>query len=177
MKRLTISLLAVVAIAVSSASAQGRSNARQGFWFNGGLGYGSLGCQDCGSREGGLSGGISLGATINSRFLIGVGTTGWTKSEQGATMTVGTLDARVRFYPSPTGGFYVTAGFGIGSVAASISGFGSASEVGIGEVLGLGYDIRVASNISLTPYWHMYAVQAGDSDANVGQLGLSVTVH
>jgi hypothetical protein len=177
MKRLTISLLAVAAIAVSSASAQGRAHSRQGFWFNGGLGYGSLGCQDCGSREGGLSGGISLGATINSRVLIGVGTTGWTRSEDGATLTVGTLDARVRFYPSPNGGFYLTAGFGIGSVAASVSGFGSASEMGVGEVLGLGYDFRMGNNVSLTPYWHMYAVQAGESDANVGQLGLSITVH
>jgi len=73
---------------------------RDGFWFSGGLGYGSLGCDNCGgSREGGISGGLSLGGTITPRFLLGVGTEGWAKSQQGSTLTVGTLDARVRFYP------------------------------------------------------------------------------
>jgi len=179
MKRLTISLLTVAAIAVttSPAFAQGHSQSRQGFWFSGGLGYGSLGCGGCGSRTGGLSGGLAFGATISPKFLLGVGTTGWTKSEQGTTLTVGTLDARVRFYPSTTGGFYLTGGFGIGSVSAMVSGFGSGSEMGLGFVLGLGYDIRVGSNVSLTPFWHGYAVQSSDVDANVGQLGLSITVH
>ena len=49
--------------------------------------------------------------------------------------------------------------------------------MGLGGVLGLGYDFRVGRNLSLTPFWNGYAVQSGDVDANVGQLGLSVTVH
>ena len=52
---------AVVAIAVSAASAHAQNaQIRDGFWFSGGLGYGSLGCDNCaGSRTGGLAGGIS----------------------------------------------------------------------------------------------------------------------
>ena len=107
---------------------------RDGFWFSGGLGYGSLGCQDCGSRTGGMSGGISAGGTISQRFLLGVGSDAWTKSDQGATLTVGTL-------------------------------------------VGIGYDYRIARNTSITPYWNGFAMRSSNTDANVGQMGIAVTLH
>ena len=110
-------------------------------------------------------------------MLLAVGTTGWSKFEFGGSLTVGTLDARIHFYPMVTSGFFLTGGLGLGSVYASIDGFGSETEWGLGGVLGLGYDFRVGRNLSLTPFWNGYAVQSGDVDANVGQLGLSVTVH
>jgi hypothetical protein len=168
----------VAALAVSAASAQAQhKQVRDGFWFSGGLGYGSLGCDGCGSREGGLSGDISVGGTISPRFLLGVGAAGWSKSEQGATLTVSTLDARVRFYPSRTGGFFVTGGLGLGTVRGSVSGFGSATETGVGTILGLGWDIRVARNTSITPYWNGFAMKNSNTDANVGQAGLAITLH
>jgi len=91
MKRLVwlVALGALGSAAVVGTAQAQNAQARQGFWFSGGLGYGSLGCDNCGSREGGVSGGLSLGGTITPRFLLGVGTSGWTKSEQGATLTVG----------------------------------------------------------------------------------------
>lgn len=179
MKRSVITLVLglVTAAAASPALAQGIAQKRDGFWFSGGLGWGSLGCADCSERTGGLSGGLSLGGTLGRHVLFGVGTTGWTRSESGSSMTVGTLDARVRVYPSARGGFYLTGGAGVGSVSVGVSGFGSGSETGFGLLLGLGYDIRVAPMLSITPFWHGYAVQASDVDANVGQIGLSITVH
>lgn len=149
---------------------------RKGFWFNGGLGWGSLGCNDCGSRTGGLSGGISLGGAISPTFLLGAGVTGWTKSENGATLTVGTVDLRARFYTSKSGGFFLTAGVGLGSISAGFGGF-TASESGFGAVLGLGYDARIGRMVSLTPYFNVFGVKTSDSDANVVQLGLSITLH
>lgn len=174
-----VQLVAVVALGASLAGVAQAQNAqtRQGFWFSGGLGYGSLGCDGCGSREGGMSGGLSLGGTISPRFLLGVGTSGWTKSEQGARLTVSELDARVRFYPSTTGGFFLTGGIGYGEMRASVSGFGSATESGGGAILGMGYDIRIARNTSVTPYWNAYAMQNSNVDANVGQVGLAITLH
>jgi hypothetical protein len=172
-------VLAVFAVAATTfavtAQAQ-NSQTRDGFWFSGGLGYGSLGCQDCGARESGISGGLSLGGTITPRLLLGVGTSGWTKTDQGATLTVGLVDARVRFYPQTTGGFFLTGGFGLGSISGSYGGF-SNTETGPGMILGLGYDIRVARNTSITPYWNGYAMQNSNTDANVGQIGLAVTLH
>src|SRR5207249_1222133 len=84
----------------------------------------SLGCQNCSGRTGALSGNISLGGTLSPKLLLGVSTNGWTKSDSGATLTVGTLTAAVRFYPSATGGFFMTGGLGLGTVSAGVSGFG-----------------------------------------------------
>ncbi|HLS48199.1 MAG TPA: outer membrane beta-barrel protein [Gemmatimonadales bacterium] len=169
---------AALFLMVSAAPAMAQHDqVREGFWFSGGLGYGSLGCENCGGREGGLSGGLTFGGTLSPKLLLAVGTTGWTRSEQGATLTVGTLDARLRFYPSEAGAFFLTGGLGLGTVHASIDGFGSDSETGVGAVLGLGYDFRVGRNLSLTPFWNGFAVSSTNTDANVGQLGLSITVH
>lgn len=169
-------VVGALAMGAASASAQ-NAQIRDGFWFSGGLGYGSLGCDACTGRANGLSGGLSLGGTISPRFLLGVGTTGWTKSEQGTTLTVGTLDARVRFYPVTTGGFFLTGGIGVGSVTGDVAGFGSSTETGLGMILGLGYDVRVGRNTSLTPFWNGFAMKNSNMDANVGQVGLAVTLH
>ena len=148
------------------------TNDRSGVWFNIGLGYGTLGCEDCYSREDGLSGNLTLGGTINDRFLIGFGTAGFTKSVDGERFNVGHYDARVRFYPSRTNGFFVTGGAGVGRIS-----FLGESETGFSALLGLGYDIRVARNVSLTPFWNGYAMSNSNGDANVGQIGIGVTIH
>ena len=173
---LIIAAVMSVSCLPSPVAAQ-RPQTREGFWFSGGLGYGSLGCQDCSGRESGLSGGVSIGGTLSQKVLLGAGTTGWTKSENGATLTAGTLTALIRFYPSAEGGFFLLGGLGLGRVNLNVSGFGSASETGAGAVLGLGYDIRVGENVSLTPFWNGVGITYSDGDANYGQLGLAVTIH
>jgi hypothetical protein len=152
-------------------------HSRRGFWISGGLGYGSLGCEDCTGREWGLSGGLQLGGSLSQKVLLGGGTSGWTKDEGGATLTVGTVVALIRFYPSSTGGFFLLGGLGLGTVYAKVDGFGDDTETGGGALLGLGYDLRVGDNVSLTPFWNGFAVRTENADANVGQIGLSVTVH
>ena len=157
---------------VVTPSTVGHSQTREGFWFNGGLGYGSLGCDNCIDRLNGLSGGLSLGGTLSDRVLLGVGTTGFAKSEFGDMLTVGTFDARLRFYPARESGFFLTGGLGVASVSVNDD-----SEYGLGLVLGLGWDIRVASNVSITPFWNGFAMRSHVADANVGQLGIGITIH
>ena len=41
----------------------------------------------------------------------------------------------------------------------------------------MGYDIRVARNTSITPYWNGYGMKNSNTNANVGQVGLAVTLH
>jgi hypothetical protein len=150
---------------------------RRGLWFSGGLGWGSLGCEDCSGREGGLSGGIQLGGSVSPKFLLGAGTTGWTRNEDGVTLTVGTVVALFRFYPSATGGFFLLGGLGLGTIHLAVDGFGSDTETGGGALLGLGYDIRIGESVSLSPFWNGFAARTSNADANVGQLGLSITLH
>jgi Outer membrane protein beta-barrel domain len=178
--RRMVQMVAVCMISSLSVAADAQAQnaqTRQGFWFSGGLGYGSLGCNDgCDSREGSLSADISLGGTISPRLLVGVGTSAWSKSENGGTLTVGILDARVRFYPSARGGMFLTGGIGVGSVQAKVGGL-TATESGVGAILGLGYDYRVSQNMSITPYWNAFAMKNDYMDANVGQAGIAITLH
>jgi hypothetical protein len=157
---------------VPAAGSTLRPHTREGFWFSAGLGFGSLGCQDCIGREDGLSGGLSLGTAVSDRMLVGVGTTGFAKTVEGETFSVGTLDARVRFYPSRTSGFFLNGGLGLGSVS-----YAGDSEFGVGVMLGLGWDIRLGKNVSLTPFWNGFAMSNSNVDANVGQLGIAFTIH
>ena len=137
---------------------------REGFWFNAGMGWGSASCQGCLDRWGGLSGGLSLGGTITERFLLGVGTSGWYKSENGYTVTGGTFDTRIRFYPAVASGFFLTGGLGLGHLSESLNGYGSETEYGVGAIFGLGWDIRVGRNVSLTPFYNGFAVQTANAD-------------
>jgi hypothetical protein len=154
-----------------------RSQTREGFWFSGGLGYGSLSCLNCDGYANGFSGGLALGGTINEKLLLGVGTTGWYRSQDGIWLSVGTVDARVRFYPSVRSGFFINGGLGVGTISLGLSGIGSDSETGVGLMLGLGWDVRIARNVSLTPFWNGSAVRTANADASFGQLGLGITVH
>lgn len=153
------------------------SQTREGFWLNGGFGFGSLGCVSCDGHVSGASSGLSLGGTLNDRLLLGFGTTGWYRSKDGVALNAGTLDARLRFYPSTASGFFLTGGVGLGTIRVAANGSGSERETGVGFVLGLGWDVRIRQNMSLTPFWNGSAVRTSNADANFGQFGLGITIH
>jgi hypothetical protein len=152
-------------------------NSRQGFWFNVGLGYGSGGCQDCGVREGALSGGLALGRALSQKLMLGAGVNRWWNSVEGGNLTVGTIAAMIRFYPSATGGFFLLGGLGLGTIHRYVPNFGSDTQTGFGAIAGLGLDIHVIGNLSLTPFSNGFLVVMTDADVNVGQIGLGVTIH
>lgn len=171
-----LTALLLSTLLASTATAQNKHE-RKGFWFNIGLGYGSLGCDDCTERMGSLSGQVGLGGALSQNVSLGVMSNGWTKTENGASLTTGTLTAAVRLYPSKTGGFFILAGLGLGTTSASIAGYGSGSQTGTGALVGIGWDLRVGKSVSLTPYWNGFATRYDGGDTNVGQIGLGLTVH
>ena len=171
-----VAICGAILILPSGAQAQ-HPQKREGFWFNVGIGYGTLGCSDCDTRISGASGGIALGGTVNQSLLIGVFSNGWTKSELGTTLSAGTLVLGLRYYPSKDGGFFLLGGLGISRVSLSSYGYGSSSVDGSGALIGIGYDIRVGDNVSLTPFWNGIGMSFSGGDANFGQLGLGLTIH
>ena len=153
----------------SSASAQ-QAQTRQGFWIGGGLGYGSLGCDGC-DRVGAPSGYFKLGGTLRQNILLGVETNGWTKSELGNRLTMGNVSGAVYWYPM-TNGMFVKAGAGY-----SVLDSGIASTSGFGLLGGVGYDVRVGRNLSITPVANWFRGSFDGGSANVLQIGMGVTSH
>ena len=150
---------------------------RSGFWFSAGMGYGALTCDGCeNSYLGGLSGGLAAGGTVNRHLLVGVGTTGWTRSIDGVDIAAGTFDFRVRAYPSLYHGFFVNGGIGVGSMTISVGSL-EESENGLGIMYGVGWDIKTGRNVSVTPFWNGSALSAFDEVWGFGQIGVGITIH
>lgn len=156
----------------TGANAQPRS----GFWFSGGLGAGSLGCDSCPERDWGVILSLGAGGTISQRLAVGASLEGWTDSERRASLTASTLLATLRFYPSATGGFFLRGGLGWGRLESEVSGFGTFSDSGPAALLGLGYDLRITDSVSLTPFLNGVRV-AEEMNRNFFELGLGITVH
>ncbi len=168
--------IALTILCATTAAAQAAdANRRQGFWFSGGLGAASFGCSDCGDRANGLGVHLSLGGTVSPRLLVGAGSDSFTKSEDGVTGTFATLDARVRFYPTLTNGFFLTGGLGVGSARASGDGVSVTSNGGSG-IVGVGYDIPIGKRASLTPYLNVFSLRIEGTTSNVASLGVAITL-
>lgn len=129
---------------------------RQGFFFGFGLGGGSAGleCDACGvefDRQSGLSGTLRLGGSVSQTVQLGVATNGWFKTENDITYRLGFLSAIIVVYPSREEGFFFQLGLG-GMSGVVEDDVDEITTLGGAAMLGIGYDIRVGSNVSLTPY-------------------------
>ncbi len=165
------------ASAARTRSASEDAPLRHGFWFSGGLGWGlASSSEDWSAQESGLSGGLSLGGTVSQHVQLGAGTNAWTKEVDGVMLTMGTLSALARIYPSSRGGFFFLGGLGVSRETANFNGL-TLSETGSGAVLGIGYDIRVGRKVSLTPFYNGVGISNDLEDLGFAQLGLSVTFH
>jgi len=178
---------ALLALLGAAAARAQHPQTRKGFWIGFGFGYGSLGlsCTGCSniSREGGISGFLKMGGTVSDKLLLGGESNGWTKDVGGTTITAGNVSFTAYYYPAPANGFFLRGGLGF----ADYKEEGSSGSTGFGFTLGLGYDIRVGTNFSLTPVANFSWGSVGDVQSggftipgtkeNVFQLGLGFTWH
>jgi outer membrane protein with beta-barrel domain len=183
-------MLMLIASAVRAQYAQ----RRDGFWIGFGLGYGSanISCDNCtsGPATGGVTGFVKLGGTPSRNVLIGGAINGWSHSSGGATETMGNVTGSIYYYPAVTSGLFLTGGVGFSNYSVDTSP--SVDATGWGFVAGVGYDIRVGRNVSLTPVVNLVFGALGDFDApdsgggltrasgwkqNVVDFGLGVTFH
>jgi hypothetical protein len=177
---LCVAVTSVLAVVPSRGQAQDHPQTREGFFIGFGIGAGSFGCEPCGDRRSGVAGHLELGGTLRPNLLLGVETSGWTKEEGGARLTHTSLSAIVQFYPAAASGFFLKAGLGVSALETSASSdvySVTTSEEGLGLTAGLGYDVRVASNVSISPYGMLAWGDFESGSANTGQLGVGVTWH
>ena len=165
----------------STAFAQEPERTRQGFWFSGGLGWGTADCEACvNDRVGGAAAVLALGGTLSQKLLLGASLNGWFKQEGDVTLALGATTAALRFYPARNAGLFLLGGLGVssraiktdvGNVSVTVSDNGTAA------LLGAGYDLRVARNLSLTPFANVIGVDFDGQGTGFTQVGLSLTVH
>jgi len=176
----TIGMALVMAAALIAAPQAADAQAREGFFIGVGVGGGSFGCAECGDRQSGLSGQLNLGTAVSQQLLLGITSGAWTKEEGGARLTHANVSAMAQFYPGAASGFFLKGGVGISTLTVGASAGGmslSATETGLGLMAGLGYDVRVGSNFSVSPFGTFGWGNFEGSSANNFQLGLGATWH
>jgi hypothetical protein len=174
-------MLTLVALTVAAAPAAAQhEQTREGFWAGVGMGWGSFGlsCDVCDGleRTGSYSGYFKLGGTLRPNLLLGAEMNGWTKSEDGASVNLGNASAAAYWYPMPQSGLFLKGGVGYSRMSAD-DGFSDASDSGFGLLAGMGFDLRVAGNTSLTPVLNYFRGSFEGGSADVVQVGMGVTFH
>jgi hypothetical protein len=174
-------LLAATALLLAAMPATAQHpQTRQGFWISGGPSWGSLdlACSGCETdREGGLTLLLAMGGTLGPGVLLGGELEGWGKEIGGVDLTVGHLSGVVYWYPRPAAGLFLKGGAGLAVYSVDAGPLGDEEDSGLGLHGGVGYDIRVGRNLSLTPAAGVFWGDFGGGDANVLHLGMSVTGH
>ena len=184
MTRVGVTIALLLTLATGTAQAQ----TREGFWIGGGMGVGSLGVDDGSDRSTAPVGYLKLGGTLSERFLLGGEVNLWIKEDRGLTLTHGNVSAVGYFYPSSTNGFFLKAGLGMSELEIEndrvyvvgdelVIEFNRVSETGIGAVVGLGYDVRVGDNWSITPVLNLNAGAFDGGNTNVAEFAVGVTWH
>jgi hypothetical protein len=193
--RLRVSTLLAVWLAFLPAASAHADQSRSGFWFGFGAGYGSArvecdGCADS-DREGSLSGYVKLGGTLSRHVLLGAKLNGWTKERGGTRVTLGNASGTLTLYPGAYSGFFLEAGLGLSYVDTNARSGAlnvGVSKTGFGFTAGLGWDIRVGHNVSLTPSVSYYYGSPGDISLDrvvvlpnvrqsIGEVALGLTFH
>ena len=163
-------------------------NRRQGFWIAGGLGVGSesfdandgLGWSD--GKAGGV-GYVKLGGTVSQSLLLGGEAQIWGARYYGQDYdrTLGSLMFIAQFYPASEGAFWIRGGVGWARDDLTLYSPPPNTLVtgrnGTALAIGLGYDFRVARNVSLTPTLDLVGQHYETHDERVLSLGLGVTFH
>ena len=160
-----------------------REPKHEGPWMGFGLGYGfaDVSCTDafflvCDHTEsaGGVTGLLTIGWTLTPKWLLGVEANFWSGHSDPRSSsepddfflitapTLGNVSISGYFYPSRSRGFFVKAGAGLSLHATSREGVSTSR--GWGWTAGLGYDLRVARSMSLTPVASYQFASIGAAD-------------
>lgn len=121
--------------------------ARAGFWASGGPGGG---VSDEASAGFGLY--LRMGGTVSDHVLVGGEVLGIVDSSASVVATLGNVTASAMIDPGSPGGWLLKAGVGVASFTTRVKDLDfTGTDEGFGITLGIGNDIRIGSNLWLTP--------------------------
>ena len=185
-------------LGLATAAPAQHPQVRDGFWVGFGVGFGEAGvsCNSCVSASDGSGVSIyfKIGGTLSHKVLLGGEINALSTSSSlgipssGNPETVlGNLSAAVYYYPAVSAGFFLKGGAGFSSITES-GGALTLDGTGWGLLAGVGYDLRVGRNVSLTPVMNFYFGDPGNltsgnatvitgTSQRVFDIGLGVTFH
>jgi hypothetical protein len=168
---LAIALLCLAAPGPLTAQESGSGPEHRGFWVAFGLGGGTNLADFADGARAGVGGYLRLGGTISPKLLLGGEISGWGRDVAGSTFTESGMTAVAMFYPAGRG-LFLKGGVGFAGWASSAD-FGGTTTTstagGFAGTAGVGYDLRIGSNMYLTPNIDfMYHTLESDNDAFSG---------
>lgn len=175
----TSATVALLALCLGTAGQAQTRQRHEGFWIGFGVGGGVNASANVDSERGGGAIYLRLGGTLSQKFLIGGEISAWGRQEDtvlgGDPLTVTRSNATFTalFFPSEAGGFFIKGGVGGANVEAEVGGL-KVTEKGMGNTLGLGYDIRLGRNLYLTPNldWLIQTFENSDGETTSNSLFL-----
>lgn len=170
-------LLALALIISLPDTGQAQSFSREGVFVGLGLGAGSLGGANFTGREGGISGFLRAGRSLNDVIMVGGELEAWSKSEEGVSVTNGAMLAVIYVYLDPSLGLYLKSGLGIATIEIDTGILGSTRENGRSFTLGTGYDFGIGDRLALTPYARFQINNFPQNSTNFFALGLGFTLY
>jgi hypothetical protein len=149
-------LLAAPCLPLTSGQAQQASRPpveHRGFWVGFGLGGGMNLADFAEGSRAGAGGYLRLGGTVSPRILLGGELAGWGRDIGGGTFSESGATATVLYYPAGPGVFLKAgAGFAGWAVRTSVGSTTTTTTAGgFAGTLGVGYDLRIGTNLFLTP--------------------------
>jgi len=169
---ISLSIAVLALFSTGAALAGSHPHERDGMILGFNLGGGSAGISASGfdsDREGGLGGNFRVGYAFSPQAAAGLEGNMWTKEVDNETWTFSMGAAALTYYPGATG-FFVRGGVGVGTAEYSLDQGGitySASDDGIGFLLGTGYEWRLGRKFALGPQFdYSYSKVSDDYSIN-----------
>jgi hypothetical protein len=146
-------LVHLPAAAVAAQETERPPVQHRGFWISFGAGGGANFADFAEDNTLGGAGYVRLGGTITQNVLLGGEAGGWTRDIGGGTFSESGATAAVLFYPAGPGVF-LKAGAGFAGWAwrtTAGSTTTTTTAAGFAGTVGVGYDVRLGTNLFLTP--------------------------
>jgi len=160
-------LLLAAVLSVAAAPLVGQQPAgRPALWLGAGVGLGwaRVTCRICDTNRGhALSGYAEAGGRISRRVLVGGEVQGWVKNGSEANPADELLLAYsgvLYWYPSTRYPYYLKGGFGLVTYRID-DGTDRITSSALGPLIGIGWEVRAVSHISLVPYVSVLVASTG----------------